>query len=683
MKNTLFMTFIAVCCSFATLEAQSIIDNNNQMKPAVVPLTRLSLFSSGVGFFEHNGTVNGAISLDVPFAFKAVNDVLKSLTINDPNSRNPMVQYPSEQTVERTLKSLKIDLSGNPSISRLLNDLKGATLDVYAPNQITGRIIGVEERNELNVTGNTTRQSYLSLFTVSGVKVIAIKEIQTFSFKDPQITADLNRALDLLLLSREHDTRTLTVVLPGSGSRNVSLSYVIPVPVWKVSYRLDLSQQLLQGWAIVDNDSDTDWNNVELSLVTGRPVSFIQNLYAPYNTDRPTVPLSIAGIAQAQQYDSGWEGTGFSDAKEVLSSRAVSEEMQMDSPMRASPATGGAFGYAPRPNAITGGTVDTTSGRQAGEQFEFTIKRPVTIARQQSAMVPLVEGTIKAEKSLVFSGTKANDGSTVNPSISAEIINTIGMKLPAGPITVYDGGNYSGDALIEFFPEQVKRIISWGDDLSVTGTVTASNSRAVTSVTVREGIMTVNRRQIYTKEYTFNNNSGTDKRLIIEHPFIGGTTLTEPKTYEERTAQLYRFVRNLPSGVTVYTVTEEVPVYERINLTQLTLNTFISYATNGEIPQHVRNALEKAVALRRNVDNAKTVQATAEAYHNRMLNEQERTRKNLEAAGRDTQQGRDYLNKLAQQDKEIDVAIEDINNAQAAVKAAQTEYDDYISTLDL
>ncbi|MDR2808053.1 MAG: DUF4139 domain-containing protein [Spirochaetaceae bacterium] len=690
--QSLFLPLWAVVLS-TSLAAQA---NPEKVKAALasptsyanVPLRRLSLFSSGVGFFEHSGTVNGSATVLLPFNKAAVNDALKSLTINDTGS-SPQVSYTSEQTLYRTLKSLKIDLSTNPSVPDLLDSLKGAEIEVFAPNPISGRIIGVEQRAELApASGVLVSVPYLALNTPDGIRTIAIKDIGTFSFKDPQITSDLSRALDLILASHADQSRTLAISLPGTNKRSVTLSYVIPAPVWKVSYRLDLSQNepLLQGWAIVDNDSDTDWNQVELSLVTGRPVSFIQNLYAPYHTNRPTLPLAIAGIAEAQTYDSAWADMAAGE-EGAVEQKTLAQQSRADFGVMRNEAmsTKSAEMEAPRSPApsLAGGAVTTAQAQATGDMFEFTIKTPVTLARQQSAMLPLVESTVKADKYLVFSGSKAANGATVHPSISAEITNTTGMKLPAGPITVYDGGTYSGDALIDFFPENDKRIISYGDDLSVSGSLTINNSRLITSVTASQGVMIINRKQVYEKKYTFNNVSGTAKRTIIEHPITSSATLTEPSGFDERTAWTYRFVKTLPNGASDFTVKEERPFTERITLGQLSLNSFISYANDGEIPANVRDVLQQAIELRRAVDSTRTTLNDIEVKRTRLVAEQERTRQNINAVGNQSQQGLEYLRRLSAQDAEIDALTLQYDAAQEALKAAQSRYDSYIAQINL
>ena len=664
-------------------------------------LRRLTLFSSGVGFFEHYGSIEGSAEFLLPFNKDAVNDALKSIVINDPDA-SPSVSYHSENTLQRTMQGLSIDLTKNNHIAELLSSLKGAEIEVHSPSPIKGRILLVEYRRRRANRDEymVEREAFLSLLTPHGVKIISFSEISGFSFADPKIQADANRALDLILQSRDSNIRNLAIKLPGKKSRKVSISYVIPTPVWKVSYRLDLAKEkpFLQGWATVDNDSDTDWEQVELALVTGKPVSFIQNLYAPYHLERPTLPLAIAGIAKAKTFDSGKKRSIVSLADEKprrrYQSRGISSGVNMAQPqidalycMReadydepelsveellvSTQLEEGNF-------SMSEGLVETAYGRQAGDQFEFTVKTPVSLARQQSAMLPLIEGAVHAEKMLVFSGDKAY-GKPMNPAIAAELINNTGMKLPAGPITVYDGGTYAGDALIAFFPEEEKRFISYGEDLSVSGSYTEKQSRMFSAVSIKEGIMSIKSQNTHERTYTFRNASTETKRLIVEHPIrrSGTAKLVSPAEYMEKTHDLYRFEMQLLPGEMIFVVKEEEPAIRQITLSQ-SYHELVSHSVNQELPAVVRANLQRAIELKKLIS---VEEERAEKYQTqlgRLFAEQERTRKNLEAAGSGTQQGQSYLVRLMEQDKKIDALHKSISQAEQAMKDAQQVYNDYI-----
>ncbi|MDR2185547.1 MAG: DUF4139 domain-containing protein [Treponema sp.] len=702
---------VLAACSFiflagAGLYAQAAADRTGQSpvsdSPAgksgaaeeFIPLRRITIYSSGVAFFEYAGTLSKGAALKLPFNANAVNDALKSLVINDPSSAAPLVHYPSEYTLYRTLKDLRIDLSGDPGIPQIIGGLKGAELEVYTADRpegppAVGRIIGIEYRPALSAVeygDPPVPEPYLSLYTAQGIRITAFKDIFSFSFKDPGINADLNRALDLIMASRNLETRDLTVELPGGGSRLVSISYVIPAPVWKVSYRLDLSRSspadsrpnaLLQGWAIVDNDGGTDWQDVELSLAAGRPVSFIQNLYPPYYVNRPTLPLAIAGTAEAETWESGKDGNaenaGGSQARKALRAEAYAEEKREI-------AQGSVPAAAP---SVAGGVVDTARAAALGDQFAFTIKTPVSLNRRQSAMLPLVEGNVTAVKLLILSGERAL-GRTVHPYLGAELHNTTGMKLPAGPLTIYDGGAYAGDALIEFFPEQEKRLISYGEDLSVTGNAGFTNSQILSMVTISGGIMTINRKRIYERTYTIRNASAEPKRLVLEHPITPGAVLTEPAKFDERTGGFYRFYQTLPANrELLFTVKEEQPYMEKAGLTMARMDILAGYASNQELPAHIRTAMQRAVELKQKADAAKNVQTDLETQQTRLISEQDRIRRNLEAAGNQTQQGQEYLKRLVAMDEEIDGLTLKIGDARKNAQAAQADLEAYIASLNL
>jgi hypothetical protein len=358
-------------------------------------------------------------------------------------------------------------------------------------------------------------------------------------------------------------------------------------------------------------------------------------------------------------------------------SRAAGAAAQADAETAAAPNRAPAPGLAER-------SMQTAAGSAAGDQFEFTFRNPVSLERRQSVMLPLVEGEIKAEKALVFSGAGMSAGVSVNPAISAELTNNSGMKLPAGPITVYDGGTYAGDALIGFFPENEKRLISYGEDLSVSGSAASSGARLVTSVSVSQGVMTIHRRQSYEKTYTMRNASAEKKRIIIEHPVSQGTTLAEPANYDERTPALYRFTRTLDAlGEMSFTVREEMPLSERIVLTQIRNEAFLSYASSQEIPANVRSALGRAVELRRLADADVTARQELEDRRGRLVSDQDRIRRNLEAAGNESAQGQEYLKRLVTIDADIDALNIRIEEAVQKSAASVREVENYLASLTI
>jgi len=672
--------------------------SESQGETTNLPLRKVVILTSGLAYYEHSGSLNGAANIVIPFRLEAMNDALGTLVINDSASANPSVTYQSENTLIQTLRSLTVDISDSPDLATILSRLRGAEVElilnrvhlILTPGESTepqmvqntqiGRIAGIEYQEETYSPGR--RLPYLILNTDRGLNSISLNNINSIKFLDPNIERDLNRALDLISASRNSNNRNLMINLPGNLNspntrRNVTISYVIPSPVWKVSYRLDLglpnqsTRPLFQGWAIVDNDSDTDWNNISLSLVAGRPTSFIQELYPPYNVTRPVLPLSIAGTSEAVTHERSIVAervpapAAAPMARSAVPTNAMvaEESIMMDSARS---------GYT-----VAGGTIQTAAGADAGGQFEFTIRTPVTLNRRMSAMFPLVEANIEARGVLIYNGTGRH------PRLGAEITNTSQMKLPAGPITVYDGGVYAGDALIEFWNEGEKRFISFGEDLAVTANTSRSNTTAISAVSVSGGLMVISNSVTHTRTYTFLNSASVQKQMVIEHQRNPNAELISPRT-EDQTPAIYRFNVTLPANrETVVDVNERQIVSQRISLVSQNINSFLSYSTNQEIPANVRNALSRAAELRRAVETAETSVRELEAHRNSLIADQDRIRRNLEAVGNQSSQGQEYLRRLVTLDNEIDNAASNIQRAQNNVRTARAAFENYINGLNL
>ncbi len=662
-------------------------------KPAELPVTKVALFSSGVAYFERRGQVSGDSLVSLPFAADEVNDALKSLVVNDGSApgdkpSSPSVSYPSREGLDRALRAFRIDLSGSPRMADIIARLRGAEVSLDMPDTVTGRIVSVEQKPTKDPE---LSRPYVVLLTKAGLKSLALDDAQSIRFSDPGIGEDFDRALALILGARDEKSRSLDVRLPGAGTRQAAIGYVVAAPVWKASYRLDLGSDKpqFQGWALVDNPSGQDWKGVSLSLVSGRPVSFIQELYAPLYLDRPTIPLAIAGIAAARSFDSGFaEEADEEDLADNEAPKAKKAEMAMAEPspapmaaralMEASPSVGGA--NAGRSALALASALDTAKAEKAGDQFQFTVRKPVSLERGRSAMLPLVAGDIGAERVSIYSP----DSGTRHPMLGAKLANTTGMRLPAGPIAVFDGGVYAGDALLDFFPEKDSRLIVFGEDLGVAADVSSSSSTETVGVSISKGVMTFSRRVTISRSYAFKNGAADAKRIVVEHPITAGAELFEPKAADEKTDSLYRFSLALPAaGEARLVVKERSPRSESVALGNLRPDDFLAYSSSKEIPQAARDALKKAIELRKKLDDAKKGLADQKARKESLSDDQNRYRSNLDTVGRDSSQGQQYLKRLMDSETAIDQTEAKISDAQKAVQDAQASYDSYIAGLNI
>jgi len=638
-----------------------------------LPLKKVTLYSSGVACYEHEGRLSGSGNAEFLFTAAQINDVLKSLVVTDPAAKTVSVEYQSEDTLRKTLESLKVNPSAAPTLYDLLKSQKGAELEVFAPHKITGKIISADK----NLSRENGDGFSLSLAANDGIHVIPFSEIQTFKFTDEKRNEDLNTALDLMLDASAKNRTKLGIRIGAQGGRNVKISYVMEAPVWKASYRLDMGKNkaLFQAWAIVDNSTDSDWNDVKLTLTTGRPVGFRQNLYAPYYTYRPELPLAIAQSARAETFASGTETAQYERAaapqalanRKMMLKEASSVYNHYDEETEeAAGIEGEVPSYFAGPNP---------AGSTAGQMFAFTSAEPVKLGRQKSMMMPLTLSTLPAEKVSVFSSFSSIPyGVSVHPKFCIRIENTSGLKLPAGPVTVFDGGEYAGDALLEFLGENEKRLIAYGDDIEVSGTKSESAVRNIESVKIAGGILSVSYRQIQTSTYSVKNTDKKERTVIIEHAKKAGFDLATKAALEETTAGKYRFKLKAAGASTAELKVEESRTYgETRKILDMSSESFVAYTTNAEMPEKVKKAFEAIIKEREKVFAAQKVLADLQNRQAELGREQERVRKNLEALGTESAEGKDFLAKLLKLENELDASK--IKLAAAADKANKAQED--------
>ena len=274
---------------------------------ANIPLNKVVLFSSGVGFFEHNGQVEGNAKIDLKFNVQDINDLLKSMVLQDADGgKISTITYGSRDPVTTALKTFAIDLTANPTLADLLKQIRGEKVAIEAPTAITGTIVSVEKRKVRVGKDETLEVDMLVLLTPDGLRSVSLEQVNKIKLIDEKLNAELQQALGILAMGHSTDKKTVSLSFLGAGKRNVSVGYIQESPIWKTSYRLvlkDDGQPLLQGWAIVENSTEQDWNNVDLTLISGRPISFIMDLYQPLYVQRPVVVPELYASLRPQTYD--------------------------------------------------------------------------------------------------------------------------------------------------------------------------------------------------------------------------------------------------------------------------------------------------------------------------------------------------------------------------------------------
>ncbi|HEV8062691.1 MAG TPA: hypothetical protein VGP68_22615, partial [Gemmataceae bacterium] len=280
---------------------------------AALPVTQVILFNSGVGYFQREGDVEADARVDLAFPATDVNDLLKSLVLEDKgNGGVSSISYDSQDPIEKTLKSFALDLTANPSFGQILNQARGEKIEVTQiepgaprPTTITGAIVGMESEMHQAKDGMVEIHT-LNLLTAEGMRGVPLAKIDQVRFLNPVLESEISRALAVLASTHDTQKKTISLSFAGKGKGHVRVGYVVENPIWKTSYRLVIGADgnpKLQGWAVVENSTDEDWKDVRMVLVSGRPISYQMNLYQPLFIPRPTVEPDLFASLRPPTYN--------------------------------------------------------------------------------------------------------------------------------------------------------------------------------------------------------------------------------------------------------------------------------------------------------------------------------------------------------------------------------------------
>jgi hypothetical protein len=193
-------------------------------------------------------------------------------------------------------------------------------VELDAASPAAGTIVGVEVRKVTDAKGNVEEKEFLTILAKDGLRTLPLEGVTRIKLVDALLQAELEKALAVLALAHDNERKSVQVSFRGKGQRQVRVGYVHEAPVWKTSYRLvlgeeqgadraagtgrkaDTAKALLQGWAIVENTTDHDWKDVRVELVSGRPISFVMDLYQPLFLRRPVVQPELYTSLMPQLY---------------------------------------------------------------------------------------------------------------------------------------------------------------------------------------------------------------------------------------------------------------------------------------------------------------------------------------------------------------------------------------------
>ncbi len=705
----LVASFSAVQSAFGQSSSQSPNSSVADDSAARLPVTRVILYKNGVGYFEHAGHVRDSQDVNVDFTTAQLNDVLKSLTVLDlGKGRITGVSYNSNAPLERRLGSLHLPVGENPTTAQFLDALRGARLEVHSGSEsASGRLLSIDEREILIKGDQKVTVDQISIVSDSGeVRVFDLTPSTSVRVAEKEVNEEVGKYLGLVASTRDQDLRRMTISTAGEGERNLLVSYISEVPVWKSTYRVVIPNEgkpLLQGWAIVDNTVGEDWKNVELSLVAGAPQSFVQELSQPYYTRRPVVALPQNAMITPQTYEATMEsqpevtngnpsggvvgGVPGGVAGGMIAGSLTAPRAQMGIGSGSGAGFGGGVFKAGRLDAtavaesLEAGTT-TAQTRELGDLFEYKLHDRVTIRKNQSALVPILQSRIDAEKVSVWSPSQ----SAVLRALWVD--NTSDLTLDGGSFNVLEGDAFAGEGLMDAIKPGEKRLLSYAADLGVLidGKQKAENQR-VTKVTIAHGVMMQSTQERQENTYTIRNRDISTRTIVIEHPARPGWKLNDDEKPVESSTSFHRFRLTVePKKTETLLVKEYRPITNSYQLSNVTDDQIKFFLSQKMISPEIEQALRKVMVQKASVAVIDGEVASRKSKISGISEDQQRVRENMKALKGSAEEKvlvARYVRELNEQEDRVQTLHHEVADLQLKREAAQKTLNEMIEGLQM
>jgi hypothetical protein len=456
----------------------------------------------------------------------------------------------------------------------------------------------------------------------------------------------------------------------------LSVSYIAPAPTWRVSYRLvnearDGNKALLLGWGIFDNRLEEDLKDISLSLVAGMPISFVYDLYQPFTPKRPEVKEE--GRVAAGPV--GFEEATLSAVPEMPPAMEDARSMKM---MRAAAP---AAVRAVSADALAAATPAAAAGVALGELFQYVIATPVTVGRGQSAMAPIVSAWLEAHKDLLYNGAKM----AAHPVATLRLKNETGLTLERGPVTVLEGGEYVGEAVLPFTAADGEIVVPYAVELGIKVREETGGSRELYGLRIDGHDVSVEEWDVRWWTYQANNSTSRPMTVLIEHPRPGQYEIFETPAPKEQSAEHLRFEVGVPGrGEATLRVQARRLISRREELRKQSPQVLQAYLKRGLLSSRTYNQATELLALWELIAAAEKRLAEIEQERQKVYKAQEQIRGNMQAlgtAGKEGEMRASYVDKLKASEQQLQGFAGEESALKAEIEKLNREVEEKIKAI--
>jgi hypothetical protein len=609
------------------------------LSAAELPVSRVVLYKNGLALFERSGAVKPGEPVRLEFKKSEMDDVLKTLVLTSSAGAVTHLRYELDEPLDRRLADIGLSIPNGVNLATLLDQMRGARIVLGTTG---GPVEGVVVSGRIAQQAQQAQKLELTFLTISGeLRIIDLDGVSSVKLADDRLQKRLTDALAAYQQAQSQERKSLWVETNGAAGTLLA-RYLVPAPMWKSAYRLaftDKDDATIEGWAIVENKSDSDWNNVQLTVVSGQPISFISSLYEPKYVQRQDLEPAenVAQFNHLERFAALQKAPRVFDGSKLQSPAHMNAPGMARLPLPPADAVGVVGGV---PGGVVGGMLGSvnesvevassvepdTEAQEVGELFEYHFSRPASVKAGESLLLPFVQQKITARQVYIW-----DSGEGVHPQRAAKLTNSTGKTLDGGPVTVYTPEGYTGESLLSTFKAGDKRFLSFAIDLGTRVTTKFdTGAQVIRSFKAERGLLTTKSVLEMHTTYTVSNVDAKEKALLISHP-AGDPELISPKP-EEKSDQRYLFAVTVPAaGSTSLTVVEQRPLQESVSIMGLNADQIVAWIAARKLSPEARQKLEALAAKKRDLSDASALIQQLEARINALSADEGRLRSNIQS----------------------------------------------------
>ncbi len=635
-------------------------------------INKITLYKHGIGFFDREIEVEDDRVVSLDFDEVQMNDVLKSLTVIDLNGG--YITNVSYDNVKPEGSKFTVQLGS--ALNDLLGQLAGVSITVFIGTEtLNGTVIGLQNRSFVS-DGNEIDEAILILSDEQGIKQMSVHEIKNIVINDKDVNKELDKYFELALSAKKTEKKKLTIYCKGTGRRKIHVSYMISIPAWKTSYRLILRKEkpLIQAWGLIDNNTVEDWQGVNVSLISGLPISFTCDLYPPYFPQRPFVELTKESAVKPVELEEKIRRT-----RDSVRLKSVDDECMEDAFDSSDSMKMARFREAYKVSSFKG----NAEGKDVGDMFEYHIEKPVTILKDKSASLPLFQECFEGKPLLVYNENVRSR----NPMSVLGFKNTTAMTLDGGPLIVIDQDTYVGEAIMPHLKADEKRYIPYSVELGVHVTMKIDPMELpVYMVKIVEGVVYSYFYLLRETEYIIHNKTKKEQTLILEHPRKQGFKLIETQYEDETTENFYRFKKDLKEGFDTLKVVEQKESKQTMYLSKQSTAELEIFLRKEYVSAKLAKEIKDAIKVKQGMEEVNKKNREMETEIQEIVKDQKRIRENMMSLGnsqQETQMRERYLAKLTSQENELEDFIERVKLNKEKIKGLDKEFGEKVKKLNV